>query len=171
MRPLLTFLKGPGVIIPVLIVFFVAFYFIRHRREAAAVATAAAAKNTPAKTLGNVNPERRTVQPGSQTLRETVPGNVIVPATSNLPDTDAPVVRATPTHGPGGNARGGDPAAPSTQTHPELFSARTRAALHHSSQTIRSHGHADQVRAGAHGGFEQPANAGAGRNHRRRLGK
>ncbi len=100
MRPLLTFLKGPGVIIPVLIVFFVAFYFIRHRREAAAVATAAAAKNTPAKTLGNVNPERRSVQPGSQTLRETVPGNVIVPATSNLPDTDAPVVRATPTPPP-----------------------------------------------------------------------
>ncbi len=100
MRPLLTFLKGPGLIIPVLIVFFVAFYFIRHRREAAAVATAAAAKNTPAKTLGNVNPERRTVQPGSQTLRETVPGNVIVPATSNLPDTDAPVVRATPTPPP-----------------------------------------------------------------------
>ena len=100
MRPFLTFLKGPGVIIPVLILFFVAFYFIRHRREAAAVAAAAATKNTPAKTLGNVNPERRSVQPGSQTLRETVPGNVIVPATSNLPDTDVPVARATPTPPP-----------------------------------------------------------------------
>ena len=100
MRPLLTFLKGPGLIILVLIVFFVAFYFIRHRREAAAAVAAAAAKNTPAKTLGNVNPEQRKVQPGSQTMRETVQGNVIVPATSNLPDNETPVVRATPTPPP-----------------------------------------------------------------------
>ena len=171
MRPLLTFLKGPGVIIPVLLVFFVAFYFIRHRREAAAVAAAAAAKNTPAKTLGNVNPERRSVQPGSQTLRETVPGNVIVPATSNLPDTDVPVARATPTPPPAATHVAATP-PPRLPKLIQSYSAQAPAPLSIApSQAVRSHGHADQMFAGAHGGFEQPANAGAGRNHGGRLGE
>lgn len=109
MGKIITFFKGPGLILVILALLFTGAYFLRrHREKTQAEEAARAKKELTAKTLGSVNPQTRQVSPGAPLLRETVRGNDLVPAAANMPATPAPSAPATPVPAPQSVARTGD---------------------------------------------------------------